>query len=172
MMFITVLKISNENGNMTQEDKKLLLKDLCARLYTCNCMNGIALTVALADERPLESNQWLISNYDCYNDKFIVSNIVYASDVERLVDIDNIRPYLFPLSSMTEEQKKDILCNGTFFISNRNELGRFPKHSDDYDYVTIDDYLMIYKKLIENHFDINGLIEKGIAIDATGLNIY
>jgi hypothetical protein len=91
------------------------------------------------------------------------------------IGIDNvskIKPYLFPLSSMTEEQKKDIFCNGTFFISNRNELVRFPKHSDDYDYVTIDDYLMIYKKLIENHFDINGLIPRGLAEDATDKNIY
>ena len=42
---------------MTQNEKYLLLKDLCARLHTCNCINGTALTVALADEQPLEANQ-------------------------------------------------------------------------------------------------------------------
>ena len=94
---------------MEKEQKDLLLKDLCGRLHTCNCINGTALIVALADEQPLESNQWLISIYDCYKDKFIVSNIVYASDVERLIDIDNIRPYLFPLSSMTDEQKREFI---------------------------------------------------------------
>lgn len=140
---------------MTQENKDLLLKDLCARLHTCNCINGTALIVALDDEQPLESNQWLISNYDCYKDKFIVSNIVYASDVERLIDIDNIRPYLFPLSSMTREQEREwqslMVCD---------VYGIF--------YHTIESFDYLYK----NHIDIRGLIPMGLANDATGLNIY
>lgn len=131
---------------MIQEQKDLLLKDLCARLYTCNCINGTALIVALDDEQPLESNQWLISNYDCYKDKFIVSNIVYASDVERLVDIDNIRPYLFPISSMTEEQDKEFM-------------------SIPIGYPSVDWFN-------KNHIDYRNLIGKNLAIDATGLNIY
>ncbi len=147
---------------MTQEQKELLLKDLCARLYTCNCINGTALIVALADEQPLESNQWLISNYDCYKDKFIVSNIVYASDVERLVDIDNIRPYLFPLSSMTAEQKTE-----------------FNTRSLELQLKVIDDEIM-YEKATEfevdfynkHHLDWRGLIPMGLALDATGKNIY
>jgi hypothetical protein len=96
---------------------------------------------------------WLISNYDCYKDKFIVSNIVYASDVERIVDIDNIRPYLFPLSSMTEEQK-DIFGKLWWNTHGVN----MAMHAIDY--------------LNKNHFDYRGLIEKGLAIDATGLDIY
>jgi hypothetical protein len=157
---------------MTREQKDLLLKDLCARLYTCNCINGTALTVALADEQPLEANQWLISNYDCYKGKFIVSNIVYASDVEQLVDIDNIRPYLFPLSSMTEEQEKDIFHNGKFYIDHHNSICRFPTNEDDYDFVTVEDCLEIFNKLNKYHFDYRGLIPMGLALDATGLNIY
>ena len=138
---------------MTQEDKDLLLKDLCARLHTCNCINGTALIVALDDEQPLESNQWLISNYDCYKDKFIVSNIVYASNVERLIDIDNIQPYLFPLSSMTEEQNLEYLCTCLGGNAGVPTLASF-------------------EWCDKNHFDYRGLIEKGLAIDATGLNIY
>ena len=137
---------------MTQADKELLLKDLCARLYTCNCIHGTALTVALDDEQPLESNQWLISNYDCYKDKFIVSNIVYALDVERIVDIDNIRPYLFPLSSMTEEQEEEY---NTMYEENR--------------YSWRENIIDWFHK---NQFDYRGLIGRGLAIDATELNIY
>lgn len=149
---------------MTKEDKELLLKDLCARLYTCNCMNGTALTVALTNEQPLESNQWLISNYDCYKDKFIVSNIVYASDVERLVDIDNIRPYLFPLSSMTEEQKKEYrkVCELDTEILSKHPMDGTPFPALYYSQDWLD----------KNHFDYRGLIEKGLALDATGQNIY
>jgi hypothetical protein len=149
---------------MTREQKDLLLKDLCARLYTCNCINGTALTVALADEQPLEANQWLISNYDCYKDKFIVYNIVYASDVERLIDIDNIRPYLFPLSSMTEEQKKEY----DSIIYHNIEL-HWERY---YNVIDVDCYEELYDFYNKNHFDYRGLIPMGLAIDATDKNIY
>ena len=156
---------------MAQKDKELLLKDLCARLPY-----GVKIVIQDTFKYSIVSREYHVldvSNFSdifCFNYKKFDKRMKKAMR-ERPNDIV-IKPYLFPLSSMTEEQKKDIFCNGTFFISNRNELGRFPKHSDDYDYVTIDDYLMIYKKMIENHFDINGLIPKGLAIDATGLNVY
>ena len=64
------------------------------------------------------------------------------------------KPYLFPLSSMTEEQEKE------FNDLNCYELDIFPHTEKALDYV------------IKNHFDYRFLIEKGLAIDATGLNIY
>lgn len=158
---------------MTQDQKDLLLKDLCARLYTCNCINGTALIVALDDEQPLESNQWLISNYDCYKDKFIVSNIVYASDVERLVDIDNIRPYLFPLSSMTDELwDKEFMGYGiTEFTRDSFKYGCETLEFNN-DNPHLSSMVRFINQLIKNHFDIYGLIPMGLANDATGLNIY
>ena len=138
---------------MTQKDKDLLLKDLCARLYTCNCIYGTALTVTLADEQPLVSNQWLISNYDCYKDKFIVSNIVYASDTDRIVDIDNIRPYLFPLDKINGDMWSEYLA--TCVGGNAS----FPT-------------LKSFEWCDEHHVDYRGLIPMGLAIDATNKNIY
>lgn len=38
--------------------------------------------------------------------------------------------------------------------------------------LNIDDLNRLYDWLNKNHFDYRGLIEKGLAIDATGLNIY
>lgn len=61
------------------------------------------------------------------------------------------KPYLFPLSSITKEQEKewfDTLCSDCTIT-----------------YDTVD-------WLNKNHFDYRGLIENGLAIDATGLNIY
>lgn len=117
---------------MTQEDKKLLLKDLCARLPY-----GVKIQTDYIDAKTLEGIQF--PNY------FGISDGYYSLD-----DIE-CKPYLFPLSSMTEEQKTshNFLKNSAY--ANPIKLINF------------------YHK---NHFDYNGLIPKGLAIDATGLNIY
>ena len=67
------------------------------------------------------------------------------------IEIDFIKPYLFPMSSITEEQKKKW----------------FYTLSSDY-HITYDTVDWCNK----NHFDYRGLIEKSLALDATGLNIY
>ena len=114
---------------MTQEDKELLLKDLCARLpykVVIKDRNGVhILTIGNTEFT------------DLFNDKC------------------NIAPYLFPMSSMTEEQKRDYQ-----YITERWMNDPTYTISDSFDWLN------------ENHFDYRGLIEKGLAIDATGLNIY
>ena len=65
-----------------------------------------------------------------------------------------IKPYLLPLSSMTDEQEEE------YNDLNCYELGCFPHTEEALDY------------LIKNYFDYRGLIEEGLALDATGLNIY
>lgn len=71
------------------------------------------------------------------------------------IEDDNIKPYLFPLSSMTEEQKK--------------ELQSLMVH-DSYGilYHTIESFDYLYK----NKIDFRGLIPMDLAIDATDKNIY
>ena len=126
---------------MTQEYKELLLKDLCARLpyevkFMCN--KNIYTTKGL-DLIVTDEGDW----------KYAVT----AKDIAP-IEIDFIKPYLFSLSSMTDEQEKE------YNDLNNCELGCFPHTEDALDY------------LLKNHFDYRGLIEKGLAIDATGLNIY
>jgi hypothetical protein len=127
---------------MTQENKELLLKDLCARLP-----HGVKV-LCLRD-----------FNHTCYNLKMvdIEDNEVYLTTDEpytnRYAEIETIKPYLFPLSSMTEYQEKE--CQQI-------------KHSYYYD----DDSFVLFDWYNKNHFDYRGLIEKGLAIDATGKNIY
>ncbi len=127
---------------MTQEDKELLLKDLCARLpYGVKIYGNYSYSDG---DKIIDDIQ--TKTLDIYDIDWVINNI-------------EIKPYLFPLSSMTEEQKiiYGDLCyqiiNATpFEIQNCfNEL---------------------YDWLIKNNFDYQGLIPMGLAIDATGLGIY
>jgi hypothetical protein len=139
---------------MTQEQKELLLKDLCGRLP-----HGVKV------------NNEIQGDFEIYG---ICENIVFGRNEVCHIDFDveKIKPYLFPLSSMTDEQEKDIFHNGKFYIDHHNSICRFPTNEDDYDFVTVEDCLEIFNKLNKYHFDYRGLIPMGLALDATGLNIY
>ena len=158
-MFITVLKILNENGNMTQEDKKLLLKDLCARLPY-----GVKVEITHWRNR----------------DKGIIDSKIFRIplDINKasilIKPTSDIKPYLFPLSSMTEEQKKEFLSVAGYEVR-EEDCGR---HTETYYYDMVGHEHNFYPNsdaidwCIKNNFDYRGLIPKGLAIDATGLNIY
>ena len=129
---------------MTQEDKELLLKDLCAKL-------------------PYD----VIVDYG-YNAFDVRKGNYVKHGSKRILDCDlldvfisprqnekgeYIKPYLRPMSSMTEEEK--LMYEGLM-------IG-----IDNISYM-----LDVIDWLNSHHFDYRGLIEKGLAIDATGLNIY
>ena len=130
---------------MTQEEEKnLLLKDLCTRLpygvryrhFTWNDEYGE--TYIAAQIYSINTDGYV---KNCHDDETVY--------------IDNVRPYLFPLSSMTEEQKKEYQ-----YITERWMYDPAYSISNSIDWLN------------KHHFDYRGLIEKGLAIDATGLNIY
>ena len=138
---------------MTHNEKDLLLKDLCSRLpYGVMGKFG-------------DSNPSKITNitHDIDSDSWFVESEGEFDGM--MCEINNIKPYLFPLSSVTEEQKKEFdditdldievaithIKNGTpNYLTGLNRLNW----------------------LLKNHFDIYGLIPMGLAIDATGKNIY
>jgi hypothetical protein len=116
---------------MTQEHKDLLLKDLCARLPY-----GVKGCYQNSDDELLRK----------------VTIMYRYLEHGGMVMTGDIKPYLIPLSSMTEEQEKEEyeICKGYL-------IGYEPKLIDFYH---------------KNHFDYRGLIPLGLAIDATNLNIY
>lgn len=125
---------------MTKEDKELLLKELCARLPY-----GIKF---LIESWNFESDQELSvieSLEEIDKDGYINNAKVYK--------VEDIKPYLFPLSSMTDEQKSQY----KFYLTR---------------FVFVYDASLLIDWLNKNHFDYRCIIEKGLAIDATGLNIY
>lgn len=138
---------------MTQEDKDLLLKDLCARLpyFTkVQIKNEIVVLDSICDD-------------DGYHFNFI-------GDDREGVNIENIKPYLFPLSSMTEEQlfeASQILGKDVAIFS--DYLLTIDYRRKTFSYQELD---ALFNWFDKNHFDYRGLIPMGLAIDATGLNIY
>ena len=140
---------------MEQKDKELLLKDLSARLpygvkiYLKDFPN--ATFIGVVDEGIM-----------LHCDKHY-----YTYDAPW--DIEYVKPYLFPLSSMTEEQKEEYnsVCN--------KDLDALSEAVCNCTYVKTRIAMPLYYGidwLNAHHFDYRGLIEKGLAIDCTNLNIY
>lgn len=138
---------------MKQEEKELLLKDLCARLPY-----GVKIALnnngAYHHENVAKTGDITIDKLKGFNGRYFS---IYHNDpldwdwYDNDIDIKDIKPYLFPLLSMTEEQIKEV-----------NKLQGLRVFPNPY----------IINWYLENHFDIYGLIPKGLALDATGLNIY
>ena len=149
---------------MKQEDKEILLKDLCARLpygvkFMCN--KNIYTTKGL-DLIVTDEGDWEYA--------------VTAKDTAP-IEIDFIKPYLFPLSSMTEEQEKEIqeiTGNPDYacIIRKTDGLELWLDSTDTDPTIWLDAIFEVQDYLNKNHFDYRGLIEEGLAIDATNLNIY
>ena len=139
---------------MEKKDKELLLKDLCARLP-----------------------YGLKYNFGGYDGCDYTMYKVSLNAVDDNFPIEDVKPYLFPLSSMTEEQLHE-LKEITDFKYNRNDLELVEwtethktlefwlEEVPQYKVVEVFDWLN------KNHFDYRCLIERGLAIDATRLNIY
>jgi len=134
---------------MTQEDKELLFKDLCARLpYHVKCK------IWLKDGTTEEGLLDLQHNY---------GNVL--QDAFYYDKIKDIKPYLRPMSSMTDEERKEI---GILIKENRpNPYGIINNKGIDnlLFSVSITSGVLI-DWINARHFDYRGLIEKDLAIEA------
>lgn len=157
---------------MTQEDKQLLLKDLSARL-------PYAVKIKLGDY------DYQVCGYNSEKEMSIKIWFYYDSNqtLKSYIDIylTDYRPYLRSMSSMTEEEAKEIVILHGF----RDILS--VKVTSDYIDVIVDDgvcstetrtiwydeiisSIEIFDWLNDHHFDYRGLIEKGLAIPVTQEN--
>ena len=147
---------------MTQEQKDLLIKDLCARLPY-----GVKAYVknwSKLDQKYYEGVYTVNSVHPSIND-------IYASTencgVEVILGYDDyfIKPFLFTISSMTDEQKQ--------YLKNRF---CYDWNDEPYDLwicqIEIGDVDELIDWFHKNYIDYRCLIPMGLAIDATGLNIY
>lgn len=137
---------------MTQNEKDLLIKDLCARLPY-----GVKV------------------EYE--NEIFDVEHVCPMYEEVKLdipetwtIDVSEVKPYLFPMSSMTKEQEKEYdKAYMKDMEAVRNNLLKFAKGEP-----ILDGAIMYHhiEWLNKNKFDYRGLIPMGLANDATDKNIY
>ena len=116
---------------MNKEDKALLIKDLCARLDT-----NLVCSIYRTDDEGVGYRDEILHGY-CKGD--IWYEFYFREDCSIGVDnVSKIKPYLFPLSSMTEEQRQEA--------ESLAEVIKVPMYGEDW--------------LNKNYFDFRGLIEK------------
>ena len=118
------------------QEKELLLKDL-----SCRIPYGVIVNVSGISNVKLTSVSWY-----CEVDVDDGSTYLYP--------ISEVKPYLFPLSSMTPKQKA--------------ELAHLTADIDG----IFEQVLLEIEFYHRHHIDYRGLIEKGLAIDATNLDVY
>lgn len=143
---------------MTQEEKDLLLKDLCGRIpygIKVQSYNDRYDIETIETLQEIDSGGY-ISTFECETLKCIA------------------KPYLFPLSRMTDEQCYDFYCR---FVENEIDYDDFKKYYFDEGrwhklLTSINDCSEVIDWFNKNHFDYRNLIDKKLAIDCTNLNIY
>lgn len=141
--------------SMTQEEKDLLMKDLCARL-------PYVVQIEVTYSKDSGSS---LRNRLCHEGvNTLYANILWLFQQEEIY----IKPYLRPMSSMTEEEKKEFIhCVGYEVEESVN--GR---HYEYYlkDYVGTPETPICNYDAIDwlnaHHFDYRGLIEKDLALEA------
>ena len=121
-------------------NKEILIRDLCARLPY--------------DVKVLYDNKVFSIDYV----SSIHEEIKLDTRDNYTINVSDVKPYLFPLSSMTEEQK--------MFLKQQNWCIAISTSG------TIETTVEGIDWLNKNHFDFRGLIEESLALDATNLGIY
>lgn len=132
---------------MTQNQKELLLSDLSARVpYGVKASTKVGGNIKIS---------------------FIGEDTIISEDGGSY-DISFITPYLFPISSITKEQRNEF----PFELSLLNAFinGHISLFEDEE--LSVDDIIRMMDCLNRNHIDYRGLIPMGLADDATGKNIY
>ena len=120
---------------MTQEDKELLIKDICTRLPY-----GVRVNIKTKKSSYIAIVCEITRNYICIE-----------GGGEMFFSHGTYKPYLRPMSSMTEEERK------VYIEISSHLCGEIAAK-------TMVDWLN------KNHFDYQGLIEKGLAIAVTKEN--
>ena len=127
---------------MTQEDKQLLLTDLCSRLPYDTWVK-------------YEGKEWLVTGYGHGRVSLLPS--VFSSIGGPCPLVEEVLPYLRPMSSMTEEEKKEFqACHCVYEL-----------HPDFQPMMcNLANELNMFNWLNAHHFDYRGLIHMGLALEA------
>lgn len=143
---------------LTPKDKELILKDISSRF-------PISIKIKVRTQWFDTEKEEIFYRYD--------DRTISSYEELKSIRVEDFRPYLFPISSMTLAQVDELFStlskdigidwsnNNCSFINCSEEEG-----------VPIEDVLNAIEWFNKNHIDYRGLIKKKLAFDATGLNIY
>lgn len=143
---------------MIRNYKEILLKDLSARMpYRLKCNVG--------EEMPYTLNRIEVDDLNGHLLDFIETK----DGLDMQVYLSEVKPYLYPLSSMTEEQCEEFRqVSGLDTDLDSIKQGQVSLIGD----IDIDCLYDAIDWFNKNHFDYRELIPLGLAINATGLGIY
>ena len=159
---------------MNKDNINLLLQDLSSRIPY-----GVKVSV---NQSELQNYDYKWKNWSFDEEPQEIDGVsIYGVTFgcmdmsDGVIGFEYIKPYLFPLSSMTEEQREEI--SKRYNYHNPYELCvEITNHCEGYwdtdNSCNLQDYLWLKDWFDKNHFDYRGLIPMGLANDATGLNIY
>lgn len=146
---------------MTQENKELLMVDLCGRLPY-----GVKVEHLL--HAPNNPSDLFAIDVD--------KQVLYCDHKgrEEWYKVEFVKPYLRPMTSMTEDERKEwksLIFDENFarlFYKNDNSIELWVNRHSDYD-LEIDFNLVLeaISWLLSHHFDFRGLLDKGLAIEVT-----
>ena len=143
---------------MTRQNIELLTKDLSCRIPYCVKFLRESWNYELDQELSVIE---VLEDID--KDGYINNTKVY--------NVEDIKPYLFPISSMTREQLFEVQE-----MLGKNEIeiedGFLHIVDSDRNVITYLEILALLEWFYKNHFDVYGLIPMGLALDATNLKIY
>lgn len=138
---------------MTQEEKQLLLTDLCARLpYGVKIHIDFNEIGHIVGDATLDSIKTVTGQFDfvSFEQDFKNGDCLPISGLcgNKLLHIDEFKPYLRPMSNMTAEEKEELYQKTGF---------------------RADDYILGLSAidwLNAHHFDYRDLIKKELALEA------
>ena len=136
---------------MTQEEKELLLKDVCGSL-----IYGVKIQTWYGEIVTADLNTFPYSMDE-------------MDDEDMWDQFERTKPYLrSPSRSMTEEEKKYLSKKYVWHISCDQIQIRYHSEGcwDDETECPTEEYIKLFDWLNSHHFDYRGLIEKGLAIEA------
>lgn len=152
---------------MTNEEKQLLLKDICARLpygvYVLVHDTFEYSTVPYENVYIKSSNISSLIDSISLNERYNSRNKLFNRIIKEHTDFLDVKPYLRPMSSMTEDEVKEF--NNLIGYEEHGEWIRCNKLFGSYglDLCLCSDMI---NWLNANHFDYRGLIEKGLVLEA------
>jgi len=132
---------------MRQNDKELLIKDLCARLPY-----NVIVHLKYDENTSVTREMGLGSLHDI------------------MFDSAEGKPYLRPMSSMTEEERDEFEFKTGFEIWSNDFDNQYDTLDNEYGYIDKECIVETFNWLNAHHFDYRGLIEKGLAIPVTKEN--